>query len=411
MKNSIFGKNIHPSTSINPIVNLVVPRYKLLPQQMREAGYATHAVGKWHLGFCAWDYTPTRRGFDSFFGFYSHSEDYYSRQSKDTSGVFSGYDLRNNESVTTEGAGLYSAHLFSKKAGEVIRKHDPRTPLFLYLAFQSIHKPLQVPDKYARLYQPYGRLTKESRRRGMVTALDEAVRNVTRALKQNKMYRNTVIIFLSDNGGSYRNSNWPLRGRKNSVWEGGTRSVAFVSYPKMAKKWQGRTLSEMVHIVDWYPTILALAGHKGKVKDLDGVDQWLTLAAGWPGPRKSLIYNINDALRFTAAVRVGKWKLIWGYPEGLRSNVSRKATRAAFAQNLGEANNLDLLHLYNLEKDPNETVNLATVNRHTRKALMKRVRKIMKSGEVVKPDTPFLRKKSLPVNFGGVVSPGWCLPR
>ena len=146
---------------------------------MREAGYATHAVGKWHLGFCAWDYTPTRRGFDSFFGFYSHSEDYYSRQSKDTSGVFSGYDLRNNESVTTEGAGLYSAHLFSKKAGEVIRKHDPRTPLFLYLAFQSIHKPLQVPDKYARLYQPYGRLTKESRRRGMVTALDEAVRNAT----------------------------------------------------------------------------------------------------------------------------------------------------------------------------------------------------------------------------------------
>ena len=71
---------------------------------MREAGYATHAVGKWHLGFCAWDYTPTRRGFDSFFGFYSHSEDYYSRQSKDTSGVFSGYDLRNNENVTTEGA-------------------------------------------------------------------------------------------------------------------------------------------------------------------------------------------------------------------------------------------------------------------------------------------------------------------
>ena len=108
---------------------------------------------------------------------------------------------------------------------------------------------------------------------------------------------------------------------------------------------------------------------------------------------------------------MGKWKLIWGYPEGLRSNVSRKATRAAFAQNLGEANNLDLLHLYNLEKDPNETVNLATVNRHTRKTLMKKVRKIMRSGEVVKPDTPFLRKKSLPVNFGGVVSPGWCVPR
>jgi len=388
-------------------------KYKLLPERMKEAGYATHAVGKWHLGFCAWDYTPTRRGFDSFFGFYSHSEDYYSRQSKDTSGVFSGYDLRSNESVTTEGAGLYSASLFSGKAAEVIMKHDRQTPLFLYLAFQSIHKPLQVPDEYARLYQPYGKLSKESRRRGMVTALDEAVKNVTRALKKNKMYRNTVIIFLSDNGGSYRNSNWPLRGRKNSVWEGGTRSVAFMSYPKMAEKYRGRSVNEMVHIVDWYPTILALAGYKEKVSKVDGVDQWLTLAAGWPGPRKSLIYNINDALRFTAAIRVGKWKLIWGYPEGLRSNVSRKATRAAFAQNLGEANHLDLLHLYNLEKDPNETVNLATDKTHrtTRKTLMKRVRKIMKSGEVVKPDTPFLRQKSLPQNFGGVVSPGWCTPR
>jgi arylsulfatase A-like enzyme len=378
---------------------------------MREAGYATHAVGKWHLGFCAWDYTPTRRGFDSFFGFYSHSEDYYSRQSRDTSGQFSGYDLRSNESVTTEGAGLYSAELFAGKAAEVIRAHDRRQPLFLYLAFQSIHKPIQVPEKYARLYQPYGKLTKDSERRGMVTALDEAVKNVTRALKQNKMYRNTVIIFVSDNGGSYRDSNWPLRGRKNSVWEGGTRSVAFVSYPKMAEKWRGRVVNDLVHIVDWYPTVLSLAGYKEKLEGLDGQDQWLTVASGRPGPRKSLVYNINDALRFTAAIRVGKWKLIWGYPEGLRSNVSRKATRAAFAQNLGEANNLDLLHLFNLDKDPNETVNLAKNNRGMRKKLMKKVRKIMRSGEVVKPDTPFLRQKSLPVNFGGVVSPGWCSPR
>lgn len=386
-------------------------KYKLLPECLKEAGYSTHAVGKWHLGFCAWDYTPTRRGFDSFFGFYSHSEDYFSRTSKDASGQFSGYDLRNNESVTTEGAGLYSAELFAQKAGQLIAAHDKRSPMFLYLAFQSIHKPIQVPEKYARLYQPYGKLTKESRRRGMVSALDEAVRNVTRALKQNQMYRNTVIIFVSDNGGSYRDSNWPLRGRKNSVWEGGTRSVAFISYPKMAAKYKGRIVTDMVHMVDWYPTILTLAGYKQKVSGLDGYDQWLTLAAAWPGPRKELIYNINDALRFTAALRVGKWKLIWGYPEGLRSNVSRKATRSSYAQNLGEANQLDLLHLYNLERDPNETVNLAYENKTMRKMLMKKVRRIMKSGEVVKPDTPFLRQKSLPANWGGIVSPGWCTPR
>ena len=81
--------------------------------------------------------------------------------------MFSGYDLRNNENVTTKSAGLYSDHQLSEKAGEVIRKYDRQTLLFLYLASQSIQKPLQVPDKYAWLYQPYGRLTKESRRRGM----------------------------------------------------------------------------------------------------------------------------------------------------------------------------------------------------------------------------------------------------
>ena len=85
--------------------------------------------------------------------------------------------------------------------------------------------------------------------------------------------------------------------------------------------------------------------------------------------------------------------------------------RSSYAQNLGEANQLDLLHLYNLERDPNETVNLAYENKTMRKMLMKKVRRIMKSGEVVKPDTPFLRQKSLPANWGGIVSPGWCTPR
>merc|ERR1719305_2248665 len=78
-------------------------KYKLLPQRMREAGYATHAVGKWHLGYCPWDYTPTRRGFDSFFGFYTHGEDYYQRIVSDSRKMFRGYDPRDNETVTQEG--------------------------------------------------------------------------------------------------------------------------------------------------------------------------------------------------------------------------------------------------------------------------------------------------------------------
>ena len=383
-------------------------KYRLLPQRLQEVGYKTHAVGKWHLGFCDWDYTPTRRGFGTFFGFYTHGADYYERQAGDNERGFKGYDLRSNESVTHEGEGEYSANLFSRKAVEVIQNHESKSPMFLYLAFQSIHKPIQVPDQYSRRYQPYGKLSKDSKRKGMITALDEAVKNVTIALKQKKMYHNTVIIFISDNGGTERDANWPLRGRKNSVWEGGTRSVAFISYPRMPKKYRGRSTSDLFRIVDWYPTILALAGYSKQLTDMDGYDQWLSLAAGWPGPRTELVYNINTALRFTAAIRAGKWKLIWGYPEGLRSNVPRKETRAAFAQTLREVRSSDLLYLFNLETDPSETVNLAHENKQVMKILMKKIRRIMKSGEVVKPDTPFLRERSNPKYYGGYVSPGWC---
>jgi len=383
-------------------------KYRLLPERLQEVGYKTHAVGKWHLGYCDWDYTPTRRGFQTFFGFYTHGADYYERLTSDSEGGFKGYDLRSNESVTHEGEGEYSTQLFSRKAVSVIETHDSKDPMFLYLALQSIHKPIQVPDHYARKYQPYGKLSKENKRKGMVTVLDEAVKNVTIALKKAKMYRDTVIIFLSDNGGAERNSNWPLRGRKNSVWEGGTRSASFVSYPRMAKKYQGRTSWDLFHIVDWYPTILSLAGYSVQVPDIDGYDQWLSLVGGWPGPRTELVYNINTALRFTAAIRAGKWKIIWGYPEGLRSNVPRKETRAAFAQTLGDARGSDLLYLFNLETDPYETVNLAHDNKKVMKIMMKKIRRIMKSGQVMRPDTPFLRERSNPQYYGGVVSPGWC---
>ena len=96
----------------------------LLPQYLQQVGYKTHAVGKWHLGYCNWNYTPNRRGFDSFFGFYTHAEDYYNRVSSDRLGHFIGYDFRNNENVTYESLGEYSASVFSRKASQIINNHN-----------------------------------------------------------------------------------------------------------------------------------------------------------------------------------------------------------------------------------------------------------------------------------------------
>ena len=91
--------------------------YRLVSSSLQELGYSTHAVGKWHLGYCSWDYTPTRRGFSSFFGFYTHGEDYYQRIVSDNRKVFRGYALRHNESVTHEGEGA----IFDEQVTESVR--------------------------------------------------------------------------------------------------------------------------------------------------------------------------------------------------------------------------------------------------------------------------------------------------
>ena len=176
----------------------------------------------------------------------------------------------------------------------------------------------------------------ESQRQGMVTALDDAVANVTAALRRTGLYRDSLIVFLSDNGGAERGSNWPLRGKKNSIYEGGTRTVAFVHGPRWVRPSQRGSVSRgLVHLVDWYPTLLALAGgacdagnnnnsesadndlhgaaEKKREEDgpagdlprrpLDGMNQAEHLLAGESAPRTELIYNINDALRVTAAIR------------------------------------------------------------------------------------------------------------
>jgi arylsulfatase A-like enzyme len=165
----------------------------------------------------------------------------------------------------------------------------------------------------------------------MVTALDDAVANVTSALRRTGLYRDTLIVFLSDNGGAERGSNWPLRGKKNSIYEGGTRTVAFVHGPRLVKAHRRGFVSRgLVHLVDWYPTLLSLAGgcdnaagdggqsaaanglpspadkredEEEPPRPLDGLNQADYLLADGSAPRTELIYNINDALRVTAAIR------------------------------------------------------------------------------------------------------------
>ncbi|KAF2358236.1 Sulfatase N-terminal [Trinorchestia longiramus] len=291
----------------------------LLPQELKKWGYDTYAVGKWHLGFCKWAYTPTFRGFDSFYGFYTGSEDYYTHMRgysyyEDSQlASASGYDFRDNTAVNRNVSGNYSTFLFSDRVDLLLRARSPDTPLFLYMPFQSVHTPLQVPENYSNIYH---NISNNNRRTylGMVSALDEAVGRIVTSLKETGHYNNSIIVFTTDNGGPTITgaNNWPLRGNKSTLWEGGTRGPAFIHSPMLTNP--GTVSNRLIHVTDWYPTFVHLAGGTPP-DDIDGVNQWETLNnKSLPDARDYFVYDINEANGMSAAIRWGRYKLIVGDP-------------------------------------------------------------------------------------------------
>ncbi|XP_070564215.1 arylsulfatase B-like [Ptychodera flava] len=305
----------------------------LLPQKLKENGYSTHMVGKWHLGFYKWDCVPNHRGFDTFFGFYLALGDYYNH-SRPTGGHWA-YDLRDNDKmVAKDYEGEYSTFLFARKSQEILWNHNPDVPLFLYLSFQAVHGPLQVPAKYSDKY--VGKIDDEDRRvyAGLTTCMDEAIGKVVNTLKTTGLWNNSLIVFSTDNGGAanHGGSNWPLRGQKGSLFEGGVRGPAFVSGPVLKNSVRGTVNRDLLYVGDWFPTFVHLAGGTTNgTKPLDGLNQWQTISRDMPSPRKEILHNIDHLeshplhsssepfqdpslfdIRISASIRMGDWKLLTG---------------------------------------------------------------------------------------------------
>lgn len=333
----------------------------LLPEALKDAGYQTAIIGKWHLGHADKKYWPRQRGFDYQYGAMIGELDYFTHEEH---GVLDWF--RDNEAVKEEG---YTTTLLGKDAVRLITSHDPSKPLYLYLAFNAPHTPYQAPkeyiDRHANIADPTRRIYA-----GMITCLDDEIGRVVEALEKKKMRDNTLIIFHSDNGGT-RNAmfagimadmskvkipcdNGPYREGKGTLYEGATRVCAFANWPGHIRP---GVVDGLVHAVDLYPTLATLAGASTqKCKPLDGVNVWPTIAANAPSPRKEIVYNVEP---FRAAMRKGNFKMIWRTM--LPSSVD----------------------LYDLSTDPSETKNVAAAHPEKVEAFKKRLDTLAK--EASKP--------------------------
>ena len=332
---------------------------RTLADALRSAGYRTALTGKWHLGEFEKAYQPNARGFDHQYGHFFGMLDYFTHERMNKLDWY-----RNGEPLKEEG---YTTHLIAKEACKVIATGDQSKPLFLYVPFNGVHSPFQVPDSYLK---PYAHL-KGNRQKlaGMLAAVDEAIGQIEAALKQAGRLENTLIVFSSDNGGPSPGDNTPLRDFKGSIFEGGTRAAAFATWPGRIPA--GQRIRQPMHMVDWYPTLIKQAGGSLEQKlPVDGLDVWPMLTKQAASPHDAIL-SVSTQGSSRAAVRMGDWKLIVdGGAADVAPTGKKKGKKAA--------GKYEAVALYDLSADPSEAKNLAEAQPERVKAMRARLAELLK---------------------------------
>ena len=272
------------------------PAERTMADALRDCGYRTAAIGKWHLGDEAEHY-PNARGFDMFWGLREGSRSYwYNPQGSDKPGDAHGIE-HNGKQVSFEG------HLTDRLADRAIEfiKADREKPYFVFLSFTAPHGPLQASPEDLKA------IGSDDNYAGLVYGLDRNIGRVLDLIKANGDIDNTIIWFLSDNGGTVRQaSNLPLGGKKGFKFEGGHR-VPFLFYWK-GKIPAGSEYHKMISSMDIFPTsVVAAGGSLEQARRLDGVDLMPYVKGEIKKvPHEKLFWRKLDC----AAVRAGDWKLI-----------------------------------------------------------------------------------------------------
>ncbi len=318
----------------------------LLPQLLKNLGYQTSMIGKWHLGRAKTEYMPFSRGFDYFYGFLSGFEDHYTRIN-----VEGTYDWQRNGVPVVETG--HNTDLTAADAIRQIEARDKSKPLFMYLAFDAPHTPLQAPEEYvlrnAHITDPKRRLYA-----AMVTQQDDQIARILAKLAAEGMAENTLIIWASDNGQQLGSggSSGGLRGSKGTSFESGQRLPALAYWPGTLAG--GKKLGQMVTILDWFPTLIKLAGGAAPTdplivgRDVMPALRGQTLAAGPTvvlGNRSSRLPDYYEsAYQFP-------WKLV-RLPTYLLTGTGPLPTPPYDKT----------VYLFNVQTDPNEATDVSAAN-------------------------------------------------
>jgi arylsulfatase A-like enzyme len=304
-----FGHEFNPHVGLEGKLGLPLDQ-RTLAQQLRAAGYRTGLVGKWHLGFST-DHHPQARGFDDFFGFLVGGHNYElhkEAEPKFGSAYSQNLIYRGREPAKVDG---FATDVFTDEA-IAFMKRSGEQPWFLYLAYNAVHTPLEISEKVkARIPASVD----DRARRGylaLLLGLDDSIGRLLAHMQQAGVDQDTLIVFISDNGGSGRSPflaynaarNTPLRGDKGQTLEGGIRIPFFVAWP--GKLPAGKTFPHPVIALDILPTACKVAG--AAVPDgIDGVDLLPHLRGERKTPpHEQLFWRFGPQ----KAVREGNWVLV-----------------------------------------------------------------------------------------------------
>ena len=290
-------------------------KYQTLPEHLAKDGYKNYLVGKWHLGQSKKMYHPLERGFHEFYGLLGGGFNHYTKQQgMGRMDFWRGYDpVFENKTHSTD--------LLNEEALKIVKSHteNPESdPFFLYLAYPAVHDPLAAPERHQELCSHI-----LNRRRmlscAMVAGIDEGVGKIRELLEETGSLDDTVIMFSIDNGGvPYAGAlNYPLRGAKTTLYEGGVRSPGFIHAPNIFS--ESFDYKDLFHVSDFFPTLatMVLASRNksadvAQLADMDGVDHFLAMKEMTPGPRKN-VHIHRDWDRDGHAYRRGPWKIIVGH--------------------------------------------------------------------------------------------------